>query len=100
MSIVIKPLVTEKSLALANRGWYTFAVLKTAVKGHIASAIAKQYKVKVEDVRTVTMPGKTRRVGKSMRTVEKSDWKKALVRLTKGQTIDTFQQVVEQMKGK
>lgn len=100
MSIIKRPIVTEKSLALANRGWYTFAVEKTAVKGHIASAIAKQYKVKVEDVRTVTVRGKTRRVGKSMRTISHSDWKKALVRLTKGQTIDTFQKVVEQMKGK
>ena len=86
-----RPLVTEKTLGLAGRGWYTFMVDPDADKNEIAKAIGAFYNVQVVDVRTVSMHGKTRRTGKYMRYVKKSDWKKAMVRLVKGQKIDVFE---------
>lgn len=89
--ILIRPLITEKTLTLAARGWYTFMVDKKAEKGAIGRAISDFYKVKVVEARVASMHGKTRRVGKLMRYAKKPDWKKAIVRLAKDQKIDAFE---------
>lgn len=89
--IIIKPVITEKSLSLAARGWYTFAVDAASSKPVIAKAIGGLYNVDVTDVRTMIMHGKERRSGKRQKKVIKSDWKKALVRLKEGQKIDAFE---------
>lgn len=86
-----RPIITEKTLTLAARGWYTFAVDTRASKEEVADAVTTFYKVTVEDVRTANMHGKIRRVGRMGRTMKKSDWKKAMVRLAKGQKIDAFE---------
>ena len=91
MKTLIKPFITEKTLSLAGRGWYTFVVAVQAEKKQIAADVAKFYKVTVTDVRTVHMHGKVRRVGKKMQHRKKSDWKKAMVQLAKGQKIDAFE---------
>ncbi len=89
--IVNRPLITEKSLTLAGKGLYTFKVSLKADKSQIRREINRLYKVKVTDIRTVTMHGKTRRVGRKMTVIQKSNWKKAIVRLMKGQKIDAFE---------
>lgn len=89
--VIIKPIITEKSLSLAAKGWYTFGVAIASNKVHIAHAITDMYKVTVVDVRTMIMHGKERRSGKRQKKVTKSDWKKALVRLKEGQKIDAFE---------
>lgn len=89
--IVKKPLITEKSLALAGKSLYTFAVDKSAGKGEISREINKLYKVKVTEIRTISMHGKVRRVGRKMKTVKGMDWKKAIVKLAPGQKIDAFE---------
>lgn len=91
IQIVQKPVITEKSLTLAAKGWYTFAVARQAAKGIIAQEVHRLYTVDVVDVRTVSLHGKTRRVGKRMLPVQRSDWKKAIVRLKEGQRIDAFE---------
>jgi large subunit ribosomal protein L23 len=88
--IIIRPVLTEKSLTLASRGWYTFEVDLDAEKPGIASELSRTYGVTVTDVRTIRMHGKTRRTGRKMKQVQKSDWKKAMVQLKSGQTIDAF----------
>ncbi|MBI3956205.1 50S ribosomal protein L23 [Candidatus Gottesmanbacteria bacterium] len=88
---IIKPIITEKSLALAAKGWYTFAVNVGSNKPQIAVAIHDLYNVTVIDLRTMIMHGKERRSGKRMRRIVKSDWKKALVQLKAGQKIDAFE---------
>jgi large subunit ribosomal protein L23 len=93
--ILKRPLITEKTMDLAARGWYTFIVDLNARKNEIADAIALQYKVKVIDVRSMRIHGKMRRVGRKMKYVKKPDTKKAIVRLTEGQKIDAFE-VTEQ----
>lgn len=90
MEILKRPFMTEKTLALAHRGYYTFVVSQKSNKGQIAEAVGRQYNVKILDVRTMIMHGKVRRVGKKMKMVTKPNWKKAIVRVAPGQKIDAF----------
>lgn len=96
ITIVKRPLITEKTLTLASRGWYTFEVLAEATKPLIARAVEMAYKVNVTTVRVMNMHGKVRRVGKMSKHVKKPDWKKALVTLKKGQKIDVFEVTSQQ----
>lgn len=88
---VIRPIITEKSLSLAGKGLYTFAVHPKKNKPQIANAVEKLYKVTVTRVSTVSMHGKARRVGRKMTLVTRPDWKKAIVTLVQGQKIDAFE---------
>jgi len=95
ISVLKKPLLTEKTLALAGHGWYTFVVKPRARKEQIASEISKLYKVKVLKVRTASQHGKIRRSGRKMLKTQKSDWKRALVKLAAGQTLASFTEAIE-----
>lgn len=95
-TVIEKPIISEKSLTLASRGWYTFAVAPSASKGRIAEEIGTMFKVDVVNVRTITMHGKTRRVGRRMQAAKQQDWKKALVQLKAGQKIDIFEVTPQQ----
>jgi large subunit ribosomal protein L23 len=87
--IVIRPIVTEKSSnqMLLNR--YTFVVHKKANKIQIKDAIEEIFKVKVLDVNTINYVGKLKRVGRSVG--RRSDWKKAVVTLRDGDSIEIFE---------
>jgi len=88
-SVIIKPLVTEKSTHLQNtRNSYAFQVNPEANKHQIKDAIEKQYSVKVLDVRTMNRKGKPRRSRYKMTT--SSDWKKAVVVLDENSRIELF----------
>lgn len=91
-NILIKPVITEKSQILSNEGKYTFVVNKKSNKIEIGKAIEKMYNVNVVDVNTSVVPVKVvTRSGRSgvMRGVKPS-WKKAVVTLSAGETIDLF----------
>ena len=79
--VIIAPVVTEKSNDGLQEGKYTFEVNKKATKVEIAKAVEKLFEVKVLKVNTISVKGKTKRVGKF--EGKTSDWKKAIV------TIDT-----------
>lgn len=95
-NIIIKPLQTEKTMAMATPEkvgsdkplTYTFRVDKHANKHQIKSAIEEIFKVKVGAVRTINMQGKpkTYRFSKGQRI----DWKKAMVVLKKGYRLDVI----------
>ena len=89
-NIIKRPIITEKSMKDAAKGWYTFGVSELASKPQIAQSVHDMFGVTVLSVRTMRMVGKARRAGKSMRPFRKPDWKKALVQVQKGQTIDAF----------
>jgi large subunit ribosomal protein L23 len=91
IEIIIKPVLTEKTLIQSSKGVFTFMVDLSANKNQIALAINKLYNVHVVSVKTLRLPGKTRRVGKKMTYITKSDWKKAIVMLKKGEAIEAFQ---------
>ena len=88
-SIIIKPLVTEKSTHQQNtRNSYAFQVNTAANKHQIKDAIERQYNVKVVDVRTMNRKGKPRRAKFKMTTT--SAWKKAIVELDENSRIELF----------
>lgn len=89
--VLVKPVITEKSMQDAGLGWYTFAVARIANKKEIQKAVEGQFKVNVLAVKTITMKGKTRRVGRQRREVKGSSWKKAIVKLAPEQKIDLFE---------
>jgi large subunit ribosomal protein L23 len=90
--VIVRPLVTEKSHDLLDRlGAYTFVVAKEANKIEIAQAVEKQFNVKVSDVRTMRYAGKAKRMGKH--AGRKASWKKAVVTLAQGDTIELFEGV-------
>jgi large subunit ribosomal protein L23 len=86
--VLLRPIITEKSMTGTNSGRYTFAVVKDATKQEIGQAVAEAFKVDVVAVNTSTVHGKTRRLGK--RTGKQSDWKKAVVTLAEGQRIERY----------
>ena len=90
LSLIQRPRVTEKTAALGSMGQYAFRVASCASKDDIARGVAAAFNVKVMNVRTMVVKGKTRRTrfGPS----RAKNWKKALVTLAEGQTID-FDQV-------
>jgi large subunit ribosomal protein L23 len=91
-SVIKKPLITEKStIARDDANKYVFEVDRRANKIEIERAVEKLFKVKVMNVRTMNMEGKKKRMGKVMG--RKSDWKKAVVTLAPGQSIEVFEKV-------
>jgi large subunit ribosomal protein L23 len=83
---LLSPVVTEKATALNERGQVTFKVALDASKPEIAAAVEGLFGVTVLAVNTVLMKGKSRRF--KGRPGQRSDWKKAMVRLAPGQSID------------
>ena len=79
--IVIRPVITEKSMLGAVNKIYTFEVAKSANKIEIAKACEEVFGVKGAKVNTVSMRGKFRRQGRNNGGYSKS-WKKAIVKLT------------------
>jgi large subunit ribosomal protein L23 len=90
-NVLVRPLITEKTLLLAARGWYTFLVALLARKEDAAREIGAFYKVTVVGIRSARMHGKMRRVGKKMKYIKRPDTKKVMVRLAEGQKIDAFE---------
>ncbi len=87
--IVLRPVITEKTLRASERSnIYTFRVREAANKVQVRDAIEHLFKVTVTDVRTQRYHGKRRRMGRSVGTT--GNWKKALVRVKAGETIDFY----------
>ncbi len=87
--ILIRPLVTEQSTALMEEGKYVFVVDKRANKIQIAQAVAEIFNVKVVSVNTINVTGKMKRVGRNYG--RRPSYKKAIVRLAQGETIQFFE---------
>jgi large subunit ribosomal protein L23 len=91
-SIILKPLVTEKGSRLREAGnKYLFQVARDANRIEIKQAVKAIFNVKVKDVKTIVVHGKIKRMG--MFSGKRPDWKKAVVTLEEGQSIDLFEQV-------
>jgi large subunit ribosomal protein L23 len=84
--IVKQILATEKStIARETEGKYAFAVDRRANKNQIKMAIEKLFRVHVESINTVVMPGKIKRLGRF--SGKTPTWKKAIIKLAKGEQI-------------
>ncbi|MDE1975790.1 MAG: 50S ribosomal protein L23 [Elusimicrobia bacterium] len=90
---LVRPILTERSTLLKEKhNQYFFVADLDATKTGIKKAVEDLFKVKVASVRTMIVPGKTRRMGRS--EGRKPDWKKAVVTLEAGQKIDFTQETV------
>ena len=88
-SVIIRPVVSEKSSVLASADKYTFRVHASAHKTQIRQAIESLFDVKVVEVRTMSVKSKPKRRGyNSGRTRQ---WKKAIVQVRPGDSIPIFQ---------
>lgn len=89
-SVIKKPHVTEKT-SMNGEANNTVAIVvdRDANKIEIKQAVETLFKVKVDDVRTINVAGKVKRVGHNFG--KKSNWKKAYVTLQEGQSLDFFE---------
>ncbi|MDB5380235.1 MAG: ribosomal protein [Rubritepida sp.] len=83
---ILSPLVTEKATLMSEVGQYAFRVAIDASKPEIKQAVEGLFGVNVLAVNTLLVKGKTKRF--KGRPGKRSDWKKAMVRLVEGQSID------------
>ncbi|MFT3886442.1 MAG: 50S ribosomal protein L23 [Flavobacteriales bacterium] len=96
MSTLIRPLITEKMTAQSEKeGRYGFVVNKKSNKVEIKSAVEKEYGVTVTGVRTMIVRGKdkTRYTKTNILRGGTSTWKKAIVTLKAGETIDLYSNI-------
>lgn len=88
-SVIIKPVVSEKSYALMGANKYTFRVHEDANKTQIAQSVEAIFDVKVEKVRTASVKSKPKRRG--VHNGKTRSWKKAIVELRAGDRIEIFE---------
>lgn len=89
--VLIKPLITEKVTELGAQNKYVFAVSRSANKIEIAKAIQGVYGIKPESVNIINIKGK--KVSRGKITGKRKDWKKAIVTLPEGKTIQVYEGV-------
>ncbi|MYH67089.1 MAG: 50S ribosomal protein L23 [Dehalococcoidia bacterium] len=88
-AILLRPLITEKSTSLAGQDKYVFEVDLRANKPQIREAVELAFNVTVLNVNTMVVKGKNRRFGRNV--TKQPDWKKAIVTLQSGDTIELFE---------
>ncbi|MBX6341289.1 MAG: 50S ribosomal protein L23 [Thermomicrobiaceae bacterium] len=95
--VLRRPIITEKNTRLMELGQYTFEVHRDANKIQIKDAVEKTFNVDVVAVNVMNVKGKTRRRirrgGRAASVGRTPSWKKAVVTLKEGQTIDLFGQL-------
>ncbi|MGI6036249.1 MAG: 50S ribosomal protein L23 [Limnochordia bacterium] len=87
--IIIRPIVTEGSMALLEQQKYVFVVALKANKTQIRHAVEEIFNVKVKSVNTMRVMGKEKRMGRHAGRTP--NWKKAIVTLQPGETIELFE---------
>jgi large subunit ribosomal protein L23 len=88
-SVIVRPIISEKSYAGIEHNRYTFEVDKHASKPEIADAVREVFNVTVLKVNTMRVPGKSRRLRTSQGVTR--SWKKAVVTLKEGDKIEFFE---------
>lgn len=89
--IILRPLVTEKAALLESKNKYSFMVVRSATKSQIRRAVKELYKTDAKKVQVVNMPGKKVRSGRI--TGRRSDYKKAIVTVVLGSSIQLHDNV-------
>ena len=90
-SIIIRPVVSEKSYGLLDNGVYTFVVDPRASKIEISQAVETIFNVQVAKVNTLNRKGKRKRNRRSFTYGTRADTKRAIVTLAPGNKIDLFE---------
>jgi len=87
---LIKPIITEKSMKLAESGQFAFFVSLSSTKSSLKKVVSEFFKVDVQKVRILKLKGKSKSSGKKRLKTITSTRKKAIITLKPGQTIDYF----------
>lgn len=90
-NVIVKPLISEKAANLAGANQYVFVVRKDANRIQVRSAIKAMYGVSPLSINILNVRGKKVRFGR--REGSRSDWKKAIITLPAGQTINVYEGV-------
>jgi large subunit ribosomal protein L23 len=90
--ILIRPVISEKSVAATERNNYTFAVARDANKFQIKAAVEAEFKVDVLGVRVLSVQPKQKRRGRKTLGMVPG-WRKAIVTIAPGQKIELFEAV-------
>jgi large subunit ribosomal protein L23 len=90
-NVIIKPIITEQSMAAAQTGKFTFLVARFADKPAIKNAVERMFSVNVKGISTTVIKGKTKRVGARRAEVVETPVKKAVVQLRQGEKIGLFE---------
>ncbi|HEY1223068.1 MAG TPA: 50S ribosomal protein L23 [Acidimicrobiales bacterium] len=91
MSILIRPVVSEKTYALMDQGTYVFVVDPRATKIDVRNAVEQAFNVKVVNVNTLNRKGKSTRNRRTGVVGTRPDSKRAIVTLKQGDTINLFE---------
>ena len=90
--VLLRPVISEKSVAETERNNYTFAVARDANKFQIKQAVESEFKVTVLGVRVITVQPKQKRRGRKTLGMVPG-WRKAIVTIAAGQKIELFEAV-------
>lgn len=85
--VILRALLTEKSMKESEKGKYTFLIRRHANKNDVKRAVESLFQVNVISVLTMTVKGRTKRVGARRIEVKEAPFKKAVVTLKAGQTL-------------
>lgn len=88
-AVLLRPIITEKSTVLTAQDKYVFEVDLRANKPQIKEAVELAFNVRVAEVNTIRMKGKAKRFGRKV--TDMPDWKKAIVTLVPGDSIELFE---------
>jgi len=91
LSVLRRPVISEKSYALMNRNVYVFVVDRHATKVDVRRAVEKAFDVRVDRVNTLNRKGKVTRNRRTNKTGQRPDTKRAFVTLHPGDKIDLFE---------
>jgi large subunit ribosomal protein L23 len=91
-TVLLRPVISEKSVLETERNNYTFAVARDANKFQIKAAVEEQFQVNVLDVRVLTVKPKQKSRGRRQKGTVPG-WRKAIVSIEPGQKIELFETV-------
>lgn len=92
IKVILGPVISEKSMAEASNGRYTFKISKEAGKYDIKKAVEEKFKVNVLKITTTVVKGRRGRTGTRRIEVSQTPFKKALITVKAGQKIALFDQ--------
>lgn len=91
MIVLKRPIITEKSMKLADKHFYTFEVDKNADKNVIAKEVSEKFDVKVLNVKTINVKGAVKSQKRVRKSYKTTGFKKAIVQIGKTQKITIFE---------
>lgn len=91
MTVILRPIITEKAMKLADKHLYTFEVEKSATKDLIAKVVSEKFSVKVLKVKTINVKGEVKSQRRVRKNYQSKGIKKAIVQVGKSQKIAIFE---------